>query len=210
VDAVNPPAEDDGHPYRANDLSQHTALMAAIGYVAQESAQLSQQLAQLAGSISGTGLTYVLLEDWALGTQVSKVTEMVKRLNSNEWLVHPTVEPSDAQTATDVLQDVKYLIGFRNRLIHDVWWVYPTSDCPDAIEGYAPTRWAQKTVHASIRTVHIIYGLLSTTTAAISDIEMRISSNRAEVDPGNIGRLARSVTDVKANKNPAWRWLINP
>lgn len=62
--------------------------MAAIGYVAQESAQLSQQLAQLAESISGTGLTYVLLDDLTLGTQVSKVAQMVKRLNSNEWLAH--------------------------------------------------------------------------------------------------------------------------
>lgn len=209
MDGFSSLAEGDGHAYRTNDPSQHAALMAAIGYVAHESAQLSHQLVQLAETISGTGLTYVLLENGPLGSQVSKILEMVKRLNTSEWLAHRTVKPRDAQAASEVLQHVKYLVELRNRLIHDVWYVYPITDCPDAIEGYPPTRWAQRTIHSSIRTVHIVYGLLGVAAAAISDIEVRIGSNRPEVDPGNVDRLAKLVVDVKANKNPAWRWIAS-
>ena len=145
-----------------------------------------------------------------LGSQVSKLAAMVARLNSNEWLAHPPVDPQDAQAAAELLKEVRYLVAFRNRLMHDVWYVYPTEDCHDAIEGHPPTRWAQKTVHSSIRTVHVIYGLLSIAGAAVSDVEEQIIARElgraARHDLGNVRRLAASIADVKRGANPVWRW----
>ncbi|HEX4442145.1 MAG TPA: hypothetical protein VHZ81_01110 [Galbitalea sp.] len=200
--------------YKHNDPDQDADLRRAMGEVVHNSAMVSQQLQMVGELVSGTGLLYFVLEEQTLGAQLNAVERMALATNWNEYVAHRPLAEQHRQGLLDLFKQVRKLSEYRNRIVHDIWWVFPTDEFPDAIEGVRATRWGKKDAQSTITSVRTLASVMGSAASALSSYHYAIAGNRDGQDLGvtfhepSPHPQVRSTLESMRNGTLAnWRWV---
>lgn len=201
---------------RTNDGEQQGRLLQGIGEVLQSSAQTSHAILQLAALVSETDLVFARLQDETLARQVEPVLATFRRLNSPEAVRHGPITAEQQARGVRLLEALQQLVVYRNRVAHDTWWAFPTTEDADAIEGAVPTTWRKGTTHSTVRSLRTLAVLFSGVAAGCSQLEVDIHALRGRGFPvlegvsENLLRVERALSGMAGGTLQGWRWEVVP
>ncbi len=195
-------------------------MLAAIGRVALDSGHASIALQQLAETMTGTGLIYVLLRDAPFGRQLQDVHAMVEQATTNEWIRHPPMDAEVRDLILGTLKATRRLVDLRNRVVHDMWAPAPSVDQPSGLRGSRATRWGKETVDSTVGTFHqiasaffLVACTLGAAERALKDLR-KVDQERWHSREGVLSELKRYHRDFIERTNAittgdleGWHWV---
>lgn len=206
------------------EQDEDARMLRAIGGIVRSSGSASVGLQQMIADLSGTDLTYFMLQDATLGAQVKQSEAIVKATNTNEWITHPPVDSEMRLLALKGLSQMRYMTECRNRVVHDIWRPRATEEWPLGLEGTRATRWGKAKILSSLQTFHQLDSMFSLAAELLGAVGVAIVKLRQH-DPEYVSGLkddsvsaarrccidlARKVELARSAKLPGWRWEVIP